>query len=62
MLSTLVAIGPWITSRITGIASAAERIDHDLARVGRPVVIVARVAPKTPSQTVGRNWPSTLPR
>ena len=61
MFSTLVAIGPWITSRITGIAKVP-KASTTIWPGSLAVETVARVAPKMPSQTVGRNWPSTLPR
>ena len=61
MLRTFVAIGPWMTSRITGMRQRAEGLHDELARVDVRVT-VASVAPRTPSQTAGRNWPRTLAR
>ena len=61
MFSTFVAIGPWMTSRITGMASTPK--DCTTSSPGSTVwETVASVAPKMPSHTVGRNCPRTLAR
>ena len=59
MFKMLVAIGPCSTSSRTGTARIP-KLDTTSAPGSTFWVTVARVAPKIPSQTTGRNWPKTL--
>src|ERR1017187_6720804 len=59
MFKMLVAIGPCSTSSSTGMAKIP-KLDTTSAPGSTLCVTVARVAPKIPSQTTGRNWPKTL--
>ncbi|MNW65957.1 hypothetical protein D3C74_443840 [compost metagenome] len=58
ILMMFVAIGPWMTSRITGMDSAPKLSTTSSPGSAVPC-LVASEAPSTPSQTTGRNWPST---
>gem|GEM_PF-4075493 len=59
MLRMLVAIGPWMTRSSTGIASAPKAFT--MSWPGSACrLIVATVAPRTPSQITGMNWPRVL--
>ena len=52
-----VAIGPWMTSRSTGIARDPN-VWTMITAGSAPVPVVAIEAPSTPSHITGRNWPS----
>ena len=60
-LRMFVAIGPWITSRSTGIESAP-KVWTMITAGSAPVPVVAIDAPSMPSQMTGTNWPSEAAR
>ena len=59
MFRMLVAMGPWSTISSTGSARTPKFWTISLPGSTDPL-FVARLAPRTPSQTTGMNWPRAL--